>query len=58
MARSLNRDVIVLLEVDAGVLLGGIVGCAKELSLDAGVGRASNMLARACLAINLPTTVA
>jgi hypothetical protein len=49
---SLDGDVVVLLEVDTGVLLGGVVGHAEELALDTLVGRAGNVLAV------LPRTIA
>lgn len=48
---SLNGNVIVLLEVDTSVLLGRVVGGTEELTLDAGVGRAGNVLAIAPLTI-------
>lgn len=48
---SLNGNVIVLLEVDTGVLLGRVVGGTEELTLDAGVGRSGNVLAIAPLTI-------
>lgn len=51
ISRSLNRDVVVLLEVDASVLLGRIVGSTEELALDAGVGRTRDVLAVLPLAI-------
>ncbi|KAF3062751.1 hypothetical protein CFAM422_010726 [Trichoderma lentiforme] len=37
--RGFNRDIVVLFKVDTGVLLGRIVGGAKELTLDTGEGR-------------------
>jgi hypothetical protein len=45
LTRGLNGDVIVLLEVDTGVLLGGVVGHAKEIALKTLVGRARDVLA-------------
>lgn len=51
MSGSLDGDVIVLLEVDAGVLLGGIGRGAEELTLHAGVSRARNVLSVAPLPI-------
>lgn len=48
---SLDRDVIVLLEVDAGVLLGRIVGSTEELTLNARVGGTRNVLSIAPLTI-------
>lgn len=43
--RGLDRDVIVLLEVDTGLLFGRVVDNAKQFTLETCVGRASNMLA-------------
>jgi hypothetical protein len=37
LSRSLNWDVIVLVKVDSGLLLGGIVGNTKKLALYAWV---------------------
>ena len=51
LAGSLNGNVIVLLEVDTGVLLGRVVGGTEELTLDTGIGRAGNVLAIAPLTI-------
>lgn len=45
LARSLNRDVVVLLEVDARGGLGRVVGNAEELTLNTLVWRARNVLA-------------
>jgi hypothetical protein len=45
LTRGLDGDIVVLLEVDTGVLLGGIVGHAKEVALQTLVGRAGNVLA-------------
>jgi hypothetical protein len=45
LTRGLDGDVIVLLEVDTGVLLGGVVGHAKQVALETLVGRAGNVLA-------------
>jgi len=41
---SLNGDVVVLLEVDTGLLLGWVVSYAEELSLQTWVGWSSNVL--------------
>jgi hypothetical protein len=49
---SLNGDIVVLLEVDTRVLLGGVVGHAEEVALETLVGRARNVLAV------LPLTIA
>jgi hypothetical protein len=43
LARGLNRDVVVLLKVDTGVLLGWIIGGTEELALKARVGRARHV---------------
>jgi hypothetical protein len=52
LTRSLNGDVVVLLEVDTGVLLGRIVGSgAEKLALDTGVSRARNVLSIAPLSV-------
>lgn len=49
---SLNRDVVVLLEVDTSVLLGRVLGSNTEkLALDTGVGRAGDVLSIAPLSI-------
>lgn len=46
LTRSFDGDVVVLFEVDACVLLGWVVdGGTEELPLQAGVGRARDMLA-------------
>lgn len=58
VTRGFNGNVVVLLKVDAGMLLGGVVGSAEELALDTGVGGASDVLALACLAVDLPAAVA
>jgi hypothetical protein len=52
LAGSLNGDVVVLLEVDTSLLLGGVVGHAEELALNTGVRGAGDVLAV------LPRTVA
>lgn len=57
LAGSLNGNVIVLLEVDTGVLLGRVVGGAEELTLDSGVGRTGDVLAIAPLTIAGATVV-
>ena len=44
-ARGLNGDVVVLLEVDTGLLLGHIADVTEELLLEAGVATARNVLA-------------
>ncbi|GKT40846.1 uncharacterized protein ColSpa_01026 [Colletotrichum spaethianum] len=52
VSRSLDGDVVVLLKVDTGLLLGCVVDTsAEELALDTGVGRAGNVLAVAPLAV-------
>jgi hypothetical protein len=45
LARGLDRDVIVLLEVDTSLLLRGVVGYTVELALDTGVGGTGDVLA-------------
>jgi len=49
--RGFDGDVVVLLEVDASVLLGGVIDGTEELTLNAGVGGPRNVLAIAPLAI-------
>jgi hypothetical protein len=44
-ARGSDRDVVVLLEVDTGVLLARVVGGAKEVTLQARVAGADDVLA-------------
>lgn len=46
-----DRNIIVLLEVDAGVLLGRVISGSEELAFGARVGRADDVLAVAPLAI-------
>jgi hypothetical protein len=50
--RSFDRDVVVLLKVDTGVLLGRIVGSTKKLTLDTGVWGAGNVLSVPPLSIS------
>lgn len=45
LARGLDGDVVVLLEVDTSVLLGRVVGSTEKFALDARVGRARDVLA-------------
>jgi hypothetical protein len=45
LARGLDRDVVILLEVDTSLLLRRVVGDAVKLTLNTGVGGAGNMLA-------------
>lgn len=53
--RGFNRDIVILLKVDTGVLLGRIVGGAKELTLDTGVSWAGNVLSVSPLSISRAT---
>ena len=55
LARGLDGDVIVLLEVDTGLLLRGIVGYTVELTLNTGVGRTGDVLAVLPLSITRAT---
>jgi hypothetical protein len=48
LAGSLDGNVVVLLEVDTGVLLGRVVGSTEELTLDAGVGGSSIAVSLVC----------
>jgi hypothetical protein len=54
-ARGFDGDVIVLLKVDAGVLLGRIVGSAKELALNTRVRRARDVLSVSPLSVTRAT---
>lgn len=45
VTRSLDGNVIVLLEVDTSVLLRRVIGGTEKLAFDAGVGRARDVLA-------------
>jgi hypothetical protein len=49
---GLHGDVIVVGEVDTGLLLCGVVGNAKKLTLQTSVGRAGDVLAIAPLSIS------
>jgi hypothetical protein len=55
---SLDGNVVVLLEVDTGVLLGRIVGCTEKFTLDTGVSRARNVLSLSPLSITRATGMA
>jgi hypothetical protein len=44
-AGGVDRDIVVLLEVDAGVLLARVVGSAKKITLEAGVASTNDVLA-------------
>jgi hypothetical protein len=57
LARSLDRDIVVLLEVDAAVLLGRIIGGAEEVPLHTRIGRAGNVLAVAPLTVARPASI-
>jgi hypothetical protein len=56
VSRSFNWDIIVLLEVDTGLLFGWVVLNTEELTLHADVGRAWNMLAITPLSITRATS--
>jgi hypothetical protein len=49
--RGFDGDVVVLLEVDTSVLLGGVIDGTEELTLNAGIGGARDVLAIAPLPI-------
>jgi hypothetical protein len=51
VSRGLDRDIIVLLEVDTGLLLGGIIQNTEELALHTGVGGSGDVLAVSPLSI-------
>jgi len=55
---GLDGDVVVLLEVDTGVLLRGVLGGSKEITLQTRVGRARNVLAVAPLTVTRATGIA
>lgn len=52
VTRGLHGDVVVIGEVDTGVLLGGIVGKTEKLAFETGIGRTGNVLAVTPLAIS------
>jgi hypothetical protein len=56
LAGSLDGNIIVFLEVDTGLLLGGVVGDTEELALNAGVGWAWDVLAVLPLTITRATS--
>jgi hypothetical protein len=57
MTRSLDRDVVILLEVDAGVLLGRVLSVGTEkLALDTGVSRTRDVLSVAPLSVTGTTS--
>jgi len=51
VARSLDGNVVVLLEVDAGVLLRRVLGGSEQIALETGISGARDVLAVAPLAI-------
>jgi hypothetical protein len=51
LTRGLNGNVVVLLEVDTGVLLGRIIDSTEKLTLDTGVSRTGNVLSVAPLSV-------
>jgi hypothetical protein len=53
---SLNGNVIVLLEVDTGLLLGWVVCNTEELTLQTGVGRAWDVFTITPLSVTRPTS--
>jgi hypothetical protein len=53
---GLNWDIVVLLKVDTGLLLGWVIKDTEELTLDTWVGWASNVLAVAPLSVTAATS--
>jgi hypothetical protein len=51
MARGFDGDIIVLFEVDTGLLLGWVVSYAEKLSLQTWVGRSGNVLSVSPLSV-------
>lgn len=51
VAGGFDGDIIVLLEVDTGLLLGWVVSYAEKLSLQTWVGRSSNVLSVSPLSV-------
>ena len=58
VARGLNGNVVVFLEVDAGLLLGRVINYTEELALEAGVRRAGNVFAISPLSVTASTSSA
>jgi hypothetical protein len=58
LARRLNGNVVVLLEVDARVLLRWVIGSTEELALNTRVGGSRNMLSFAPLSVARASSVA
>ena len=56
VAGGFNWDIIVLLEVDTGLLLGWVVSYAEELSLQTWVGWSSNVLPVSPLSVTSTTS--
>lgn len=54
--RCFNGDVVVLLEVDTGLLLSGIIHYTEELALEARVGRAGNVFTISPLSVTASTS--
>jgi hypothetical protein len=51
-----NRNIIVLLEVDTGLLLAGVIEDTEELTLNTGVCGSSNVFAIAPLSVATTTS--
>jgi hypothetical protein len=56
VSRGFDGNVVVLLEVDTGLLLQGVVGNTEELTLHSGVGGSRNVLSLAPLAVTTTTS--
>lgn len=55
MSRGLDRDIVVLLEVDTGLLLGRVIQDAEELTLKTRIGRAGDVFAISPLSVTAST---
>jgi hypothetical protein len=55
MSRGFNRNIIVFLEIDTGLLLGWVINDAEEFALQTGIGRTWNVLAVTPLTITTAT---
>jgi len=58
LSRSFNGDVIVLFEVDTGLLLGRVLGNAEEFTLETWVCGPGNVFAVLPLSISVTTSTA
>ena len=56
VSRSLDGNVIVLLEVDTGLLLGGVIEHTEELALETGVGWSRDVFSISPLSVTAATS--